>query len=199
MPDGGGDLIGFDPVAAPPRDSAAFGKLCGQVVEARLLGLPTRVPAAVRDELLEWAEAIIAGAKGAPRGVRLDTVPAAWLDVLRWAGVPLALAGELHWGTDIVVSGDAAPEERDGRLLLPRPERLAELSSLAIRPLRTFLGRRLACRLQAATGLRLFLWPNQALVVSQVEIPVGGFLFGPPVGHRASLALPPGGAQVVDW
>ena len=53
--------------------------------------------------------------------------------------------------------------------------------------------------LQAAPGLRIYLWADQALVVSRHDQAVGGFFYGPVPGSRTGLAIDPGGWQRVDW
>jgi len=186
-------------VRAPHRDCAAFGQLRTRVLDALVLGLPTEVPATLHGELLAWADEQLSGAEGPARGVRLETLPGAWVETLGWSGVPLALGGELTWGVDLLEAAIERPVEDGPCLRLPPADHLAELSGLAIKPLRHWVGHRLGCRLQAAPGLRLYLWADRALVVSHLDMPVGGFLYGPATGSRASLSLTAGGAQLVTW
>jgi len=68
-----------------------------------------------------------------------------------------------------------------------------------LKPLRMLATRKLNVRLQAATGLQLFLWANQAVIVSRSNVPLGGFLHGPQPGTRHSLSVPVGDAQVLRW
>jgi hypothetical protein len=186
-------------VRAPHRACAAFGQLRSRVLDALLLGLPARVPASLRDELLAWAAEQVGDARGVARGVDLPSVPHGWVETLGWSGVPLAARGELLWDRDLRMGTVDVPTQIGECLLLPPPDRLAELSGLAIKPLRNWVGRHLGCRLQAAPGLRLFLWADRALVVSHLDLPIGGFLYGPAAGSRASLAVSAGGWQVVTW
>jgi hypothetical protein len=184
----------------PPHESAAFGALRVQVLDAALRGLPVAVPAGALDELAAWSGELLASARGPARGVDEASVPERWRGVLAWAGVPLVPAGELRWGVDLdEFPTQAVPERRDGRLALPPPETLEQLTSLALKPLRLFVAEHLACRLQAATGVHLYLWPNQAALVSCVSVPVGGFLYGPEVGQRHALSIAPGSCQVIAW
>lgn len=186
-------------VRPPQRGCAAFGQLRSRVLDALTLDLPAEVPAALHGELLDWAHEQLAGRQGDLRGVRLGGVPRGWIETLGWAGVPLAAAGELTWGTDLGEGQVERPKIEGDRLLLPLADELAQLSSLALKPIRAWIGQRLRCRLQAAPGLRLYLWRDRALLVSHLDVPVGGFLYGPAPGSRASLALAPGGAQVITW
>jgi len=185
-------------VRPPHRECAAFGQLRSRVLDAAMLDRRAEVPAALHAELTAWADEQLAGA-GEPRGVRLDGVPRAWVEVLGWAGVPLAPRGELQWGSDLAPGPGEQPVSDGERLLLPPAEHLAELSGLAMKPLRAWVGRRLGCRLQASPGLRMYLWSDRALLVSHLDVPVGGFLYGPAAGSRASLAIPAGGAQMISW
>jgi hypothetical protein len=186
-------------IAPPLRASAAFGALRCRVLDALLLGMPAEVPAPLCGELATWAQEQTASAQGPLLGLDPATVPAAWLDVLGWAGVPLARGGALHWHRDLDEGAVARPEVVDGRLALPPPATLAELSGVGLKPLRAWLGRRLGSRLQAAPGLRTYLWGNQALLVSRHDQPVGGFYYGPVVGNRTGLAIDPGAWQLVTW
>ncbi len=186
-------------VRPPQRQCAAFGQLRSRVLDALVLGLPTEVPAALHAELQAWAGEQLDGMHGEARGVRFPGVPPAWIETLGWSGVPLALSGELTWGSDLLEAGVERPTLDGQRLLLPPVDHLAELSGLAMKPLRAWLGLRLGCRLQASPGLRLYLWRDRALLVSHLDMPVGGFLYGPLAGSRASLAIGAGGFQLVTW
>ena len=186
-------------VTVPLRDCAAFGAVRCQVLDALLLGVPAEIPAPVCDELTAWAGEQLAGAVGPLRGLDSATVPAAWLDFVGWAGIPLASAGELQWGRDCEQANVDRPTVVAGRLLLPAAEVLSELSGVGLKPVRTWVGERLGSRLQAAPGLRVYLWANQALVVSRHDQPVGGFFFGPAIGNRTGLAIDPGAWQLVTW
>jgi hypothetical protein len=184
---------------APTRDSSDFGALRARVLDAHLHHRAVLVPRSIAQELEDWAGNVMASATGATIGLSAATVPDLWYDLLAWSGVPMSLDGPLHWDTDITEGDVATPEFHGQKLVLPPPPVLAQLTSLALKPLRQLVTNRLGCRLQAATGLHFYLWPNQAVLVSQAEVLLGGFLHGPDVGTRHSIAIPPGGAQVIRW
>jgi hypothetical protein len=136
---------------------------------------------------------------GEPEGIDPEGVPASYLPVLRWVGAPLARGGHLRWGRDLrIESGIPRPEVEGGTLLLPEAERLSSMSSLALKPLRSFIGCRLRVRLQIGTGVGMFLWSDRALLTSSAAVPLAGFLHGPEDGRRNNLALQPGGWQAVE-
>ena len=184
---------------APAHDSADFGALRARVLDAHLLGRVVLAPRSVAGELDAWAAEIIADAEGPAIGLQAADVPELWYDLLAWSGVPMSADGPLRWGADISEAAVAVPEFQEGRLVLPPPPVLAQLTSLALKPLRLLVANRLGCRLQAATGLHFFLWRSQAVLVSHAEVPLGGFLHGPEAGMRHSIAVPVGGAQVIRW
>lgn len=184
---------------APARDSADFGALRVKVLAAHLNQRAALIPRPVAVELDAWAAGVIASAHGGSIGLAAGGVPEMWYDLLAWSGVPMSVDGPLHWGVDISEEAVSVPEFHGAKLVLPPPPVLAQLTSLALKPLRQLVANRLGCRLQAATGLNFYLWSNQALLVSQAEVPLGGFLHGPVAGTRHSLAVPPGGAQVIRW
>lgn len=186
-------------VRPPQLECAGFGQLRSRVIDALVLDLPTEVPAVLHAELLAWAAEQLDGVQGKARGVRFASVPPAWIETLGWSGMPLALEGDLAWGADVAEGDVDRPRIEGSGLLLPSSDHLAELSGLAIKPLRAWVGQRLGCRLQAAPGLRLYLWGDRALVISHLDVPVGGFLYGPASGSRASLALAAGGFQLITW
>ncbi len=157
------------------------------------------MPRAVAGELDVWAAEVLAGAKGASIGLAAAGVPDLWYDLLAWSGVPMSVDGPLHWGVDISEEAVGMPEFHGTKLVLPPPPVLAQLTSLALKPLRLMVANRLGCRLQAATALHFYLWPNQAVLVSHADVPLGGFLHGPEPGTRHSLAVAPGSAQVIRW
>ena len=152
-------------------------------------------------ELKTWASEIIARAQGPAQGLTAATVPTDWFETLIWAGVPMFLAGPLAWGIDLAENAVVPrPTLRDGRMLLPPPATLARLTSLDLKPLRAYIAQRVGCRLQAAAGLHLYLWSNQALVISCADLPLGGFLHGPNPAQRSALALDPGEfREAVRW
>lgn len=191
-------LVAVD-VQVPHRDCAAFGQLRARAIDALVLDQPGEVPAGAHAEITAWAAEALAGARGPARGVAIDGLPAAWFAALAWSGTPLARDGALRWGVDVLEGGGERPVVDGSRVLLPPCDLLAELSAPAIKPLREWVAQRLHCRLQSAPGVRLWVWENLALCVSCLDVPVGGFLYGPTPGSRASLSLPPGGAQLVPW
>lgn len=191
--------IGLLDRPAPAPDSADFGRLRARVLDAHLHRRAVLVPRSVAGELDAWATAVIASGNGATLGLAAAGVPELWYDLLAWSGVPMSVDGPLHWGVDISEEAVTMPEFHGDKLVLPPPPVLARLTSLALKPLRMLSARRLGCRLQAATGLHLFLWPNQAVLVSHAEVPLGGFLHGPEPGTRHSVHVPVGGAQVLTW
>lgn len=185
---------------APPDDTPAYGALRARVLDACVLGRRALVPAGALPALDAWAAGVLADAGGPARGLSAGTVPDAWFDLLSWAGVPMAPAGELRWGVDLLEDPALpTPEFRGGSLALPAPAALAQLTSLALRPLRLQVARRLGVRLQAGTGLHLWLWPRQVALVSRAEVPLSGFLYGPGAGQRHGVAVEPGGFQVIHW
>jgi hypothetical protein len=191
------------PSAPPhPPGAAATGAWRIRVLDAALLGrAPEPAPPSPLDqELPRWAGEIIASARGPARGLVDVEVPERWRETLKWAGVPFGTAGDLSWGVHLQEQSDlAVPECRGGRLLLPAPGALAQLTSLALKPLRLFVAAQLGCRLQVAAGVHFYLWANQAALVSCVLVPIGGFLHGPEEGQRHSLSIVPGACQLVTW
>lgn len=184
---------------APARDSADYGALRARVLDAHLLRRAALVPKQIASELDAWAADVVASAQGATIGLTAAGVPDLWYDLLAWSGVPMSVDGPLHWGTDICEDAVAMPEFHGDKLVLPPPPVIAQLTSLALKPLRLLVANRLGCRLQAATSLHFYLWPNQAVLVSHASVPLGGFLHGPEAGTRHSVSVPPGGAQVIRW
>lgn len=170
-----------------------------RVLDARLSGKPILPPAGQRDACTAWLKEAIP-ADGRPAlGLNPVDLPEAWRDALAWCGVPIAGGGSLRWGTDLRQDAVVAPEIRAGVLLLPPSEALAELTSLALKPVRRFVCERLRCRLQAAPGIRLWLWEGRAVLLSTSPVPLAGFFYGAAEGHRASIAFTPWGSQVVAW
>ena len=185
---------------APPQpNSAAYGFLREQFLEAVLLDRPARIPGACEKELRAWADEVLEQAEGDLIGLNIHGVPEDMLPVLRWAGIPLSLTGPLLWVQDFDCADVSRPCLRDDKLLLPNADQLSLLTSLAIRPIRHYVGKRFGIRLQAATSLSCYLWSNQALIISSALVRAGGFLHGPHVGQRASIAIDPGSAQIFNW
>jgi hypothetical protein len=185
-----------------PQDAAATGAWRVRALDEALLGRApaARPPATLDQELPAWAGEILASARGPARGLLAAQVPERWRARLAWAGVPFGTAGDLGWGVHFQEQpGLAVPERRGSRLLLPQPEALAQLTSLALKPLRLFVAAQLGCRLQSAAGVHVYQWENQAALVSCVAVPIGGFLYGPQPGQRHSLSILPGAFQLVSW
>ncbi len=170
---------------------------CARSLDARLARQSLAVPTALKRPCQNWLDEHVPA--GLPLAQGVAGVPAVWTDSLAWSGVPLSPDGPLQWGTDVCQADVQAPEVRANRLLLPPPEALAELTSLSLKPMRLFISSRLGCRLQAAPGIRLWLWPSRALLLSLSPIPLAGFIYGPEKGHRAGVSLPPWGTQTVTW
>ncbi len=186
--------------APPAPGTGAEGALRSAVLEARLFGLPAEVPAACADTLVAWCDDLFHDLPGTPRGVDLTGVDAAWRATLSWAGVPFARDGALLWGRDLLCDDTLERPQLDGTTLrLPPRTALSECSALGIKPIRTWIQQRLGVRLQAAAGLRLYVWPAHGLVISHLDVPVGGFLYGPGMGTRMGLTIHPGSWQVVSW
>lgn len=171
-----------------------------RVLDAQVLGTQVQPPTEVSAGCAAWLSEALPGDGRPARGLDVAGLPAAWRETLAWAGVPLASGGTLRWGVDL--RQDAAVESpllKDGVLVLPPPDAMARLSSVALKPLRRLVADRLECRLQAAPGIRLWLWDGRAVLQSQSSLMLAGFLYGSAPGHRASLALEPWGGQVVTW
>ena len=181
-------------MSEPSEDLAEW---CARSLDARLARQSLSAPAGLELTGQRWlAEHVPAGL---PAALGIAGVPEAWVDSLAWSGMPLSPDGPLQWGTDVSQAEVHAPEVRGNRLLLPPPEALAELTSLSLKPMRLFISSRLGCRLQAAPGIRLWLWPGRALLLSLSPIPLAGFIYGPSKGHRAGVSLPPWGTQTITW
>lgn len=184
---------------APKQHSHEYGALREAVLDAYVLNRPAKVPGAALEQLQSWAEELLASAQGSLRGLNIAGLEEAYFASLRWAGVPFSLAGPLQWGSDILVDDVERPHVNDEQLVLPNPQALSRMTSLAIRPVRHFIGKHFGIRLQAATGISCYFWSNQAVIISRAVVRAGGFLHGPAVGQRASIAIDPGDAQSFSW
>jgi len=153
-----------------------------QVLDAQVTTLQGQLPPAAMAHCAAWLAEV--APPDLPPALGVGKVPETWADSLGWCGVPLA-QGPLQWGVDVEQTAVPSPEIRKGRLLLPPAEVLATLTSLSLKPMRMFIAERLGCRLQAAPGIRMWLWPGRAVLQSQSPIPLAGFFYGPPAGHRA--------------
>ncbi len=192
--------LAISALPGPAPGTSAFGALRCAVLNAWIRAETVQIPACCRAALAEWLDGLATGCGGPAQGLDPIGVPADWADTLRWSGVPFASPGQgsLRWGRDLMLAEVEAPEQRDGQLLLPPVKVLARLTSLSLKPARTFVGQRLGVRLQMAPAVHLFLWPARAVVVSQAALDLAGFLIGPGPGQRSSLALEPGSAQTVS-
>jgi hypothetical protein len=170
-----------------------------RALDARVAKVPCQLHPSQVQACAAWCDEMAPAELPAAQGVVAASIPAEWIDTLAWSGVPLSAEGPLRWGADLVQSDVSCPELRGGVLHLPPPEALAGLTSLSLKPLRMFVAERLGCRLQAAPGIRLWLWPGRAVLLSQSPIPLAGFLYGSAPGHRASVAMEPFGHQIVTW
>jgi hypothetical protein len=167
-----------------------------RVLDAAVLGERVLPPAALRDALQAWkAEAIPAA--GEPMGVDPAGIDADMCAALRWCGVPLVQEGGVRWG-DGLVAGEVL-HLRDGVCHVPPAAELRGLHAIELRPLRMWVAERFGVRLQAAPGIRMWLWPRRSVLVSEWDIPLSGFAYGPTAGQRTSVSLPAFGAQVIDW
>jgi hypothetical protein len=184
---------------APATNSSNFGKLRADVLLAHLTGQRVLIPHSVAESLDAWAQTIMAKAQGPALGLGASSIPPMWSDVLAQSGVPLSKDGPLMWGRDVREDDVPLPIFHGDCLVLPPPTTIAQLTSLALKPLRLLVTKHLNVRLQAATGLQLFLWTNQALIISHADVPLGGFLHGPRIGMRHSISVDVGGAQVIEW
>jgi len=194
------DLIRLVADAPPAPGTGAEGALRSAILEAALLDLPASVPTAAAEKLQRWRDDLLAKMAGEPVGVSLDGLDPLWRSTLSWAGVPFARNGTLRWPLDLRCDPHCdRPHIEDGVLIMPNHDALAECSALGIKPVRTWIHRRFGVRLQAAAGLRLYIWPAHALVISHLDIPVAGFLYGPDTGTRMGLTIHPGSCQVVSW
>jgi hypothetical protein len=178
-------------------DTPAYGACREALLDAVALNRPGCLPAATAEQLQAWLQQMLVG-EGQLLGLDVAETPADMLPVLRFSGAPLGCSGPLRWGTDCSIDDARGPLIEGDHLLLPSAERLGHMTSLALKPVRRFFAQRLGVRLQAATGIGLWLWPDRALVISQVAVPVAGFLHGPQPGRRCTLALEPGGYQLVS-
>ncbi len=179
-----------------PRRARALSAL----IDEHFSGRDAEIDSGLRSALADEFAALLATIAGRPRGVDLTGVPAFLVDDLHELGLPLAAGGELRWGHDIMVCDISRPVlDAQGNLLLPPIAELMQLSSLALRPVRGFIGTRLGLRLQTAAGVALHLFEDAAVLVSRCDVPLGGFLYGPQPGQRHGVSLQPGGHQLITW
>ena len=127
-----------------------------------------------------------------------DSIPAGWLDPLMSAGVPIAVGGE-SWPARIDQFLTKPIINGAGELVLPPLEHFRSLTSLPLKPVRTWIQHRFGVRLRVAAGIRLWLWGNCLAIVNHSDQHRSGFLHGPHHGMRTVIALDPGRHQVVEW
>jgi hypothetical protein len=180
----------------PDADPEGLATWRAQVLDAQVAGRQVRPPPGLRAACTAWLTEM--APPDLPAALGVGNLPEAWIDTLGWCGMPLAV-GPLRWGVDLEQADVTTPVIRKGRLLLPPPGTLAGLTSLSLKPLRLFINERLGCRLQAAPGIRMWLWPGRAVLQSLSPIPLAGFIYGSSPGHRAGLALEPWDSQLVTW
>jgi hypothetical protein len=181
----------------PPPGSGADGVRLVAGLDAVLLGVSSGVALEAQHALL--LEEIIARADGPLRGLDPEGVPSDALEALRWAGVPLAPAGAIRWGNEMRPGKVEQPCFVEGTLEIPDAAVLRACNGVQLKQLRRFCADHLGVRLQAAPGVALYLWANQALVVSLRDEDLAGFLHGPETGQRHSLAWAPGEPLWVRW
>ena len=109
------------------------------------------------------------------------------------------MEAEVVGDLDLAAGDGPEPAVADGCVRLPPPARLAELGSLALKPLRLAVAARTGVRLKVGAGVHLRLWQHGALLVSAADITLGGFISGPRQGQRTGVLLAPGEHQVVVW
>lgn len=147
-----------------------------------------------------WARSLVAASPHAALGLQSVELSATWHATLAWCSMPLSPHGDLRWGVDVVEDVSlVAPCVRDSRLFVPPAEVLAACTGPALRPLRRFIASRYQVRLQTAPGIRMWLWPERAVLVSLRPDTVGGFLYAPTPDQRSSVLVEPGGWQVIRW
>lgn len=188
-----------DPGLSPDVEPLVLGRLRSLALDHLLLGSSGRVPAALRDPLLAWAQERAYLSREPALGCDPEGMPSEWFRILALAGLPFARGGGLHWGRDLFPASDEEPALVDGRLRLPALPVARGLTSLPWRPLREWMALHLGVRLKLGTGVRLWLWRHHALLISCSPLPQGGFMVGPLQGMRHALVVEPGGEQQLSW
>ncbi len=183
--------------AQPQEQSASYGVIRSDLMDALLLG--RQEPHGVSESLREWANGVIQSAHGPLLGLSTAGIPEEMYESLRWAGMPMSTDGDISWDTEVKPEKIEKPSIENNKLLIPGADILKEITSVAMRPLRRFVADRYQIRLQAATGISCYLWRNQALFISCLDVRVSGFVHGPEYGQRSSLAIAPGDAQLSSW
>lgn len=145
----------------------------------------------------KWAQATVAAGHG-PRGWDPASMQPGWQAALATAGVPLARGGE-SWTADISEAVNAPMLLSSGGLIVPPLARFITLTSMPLKPLRLFVHAHLGTRLQVATGVHLWVWANQLILINTTQVYRGGFIHGPQRGMRSVVALEPGLSQEITW
>ena len=127
-----------------------------------------------------------------------ESLPAGWLEPLLAAGIPFAAGGE-SWPGRIDPLLTKPIINVAGELVLPPLERFRTLTSLPLKPVRTWIQHRFGVRLRVATGIQLWLWGDRLAIINLSSKHRSGFLHGPHHGMRTVIALDPGRHQVVAW
>lgn len=151
-----------------------------------------RDPAAVA-----WAAEIIS-AGHQPSGCDPTLFPPDWRAPLADAGVPFARAGS-RLPLRISESAEMPTLTSAGDLIVPPLARFRQLTSLPLKPLRRAVQNLSGIRLQVATGVHLWMWANQLVLINTTTHHRGGFVHGPSHGMRSVVALDPGQTLVLTW
>jgi hypothetical protein len=167
------------------RESEGFapGKTCGMLLTMAVLTPPL-------DERLDATVPTV--------GFDPESLPPGWLEPLLAAGVPCADHGEA-WPARIDPESTKPAITAAGDLILPPLEYFRTLTSLPLKPVRTWIHHRYGIRLRVASGVHLWLWRDRLAVVNHSSQHRSGFLHGPHHGMRTVIALDPGRHQVVTW
>ena len=148
-------------------------------------------------EARAWAQGVVAAGRS-PRGWDPASLQPGWQAALANAGVPLARGGE-PWTADISETVNAPMLLSTGNLVMPPLASFMVLTSMPLKPLRLFVHAHLGTRLQVATGVHLWVWENQLILVNTTLVYRGGFMHGPQRGMRSVVALEPGQSQEITW
>ncbi len=135
-----------------------------------------------------------------PAGVDDRDIPDPLRGALRAAGIPLRRGGSPLWDTALAEDPALeAPVLVDGRLRVPTADALARCHAVALRPLRRWVADHFGVLIKTAPGITLAPWHDHALLINTRDLLLGGFAYGPQVGQRAAVHLPPGAWQLIRW
>jgi hypothetical protein len=135
-----------------------------------------------------------------PAGVDDRGIPEPLRTALRRAGIPLRRGGSPQWGATLTEDPALeAPVLADGHLRVPVAQALDRCHAIALRPLRRWVADRFGVLIKTAPGIVLAPWHDHALLINTRDLLLGGFAYGPLVGQRAAVHLPPGAWQVIRW